>query len=74
MGPARVGGSVLLLGCRVAVEHGGQLVGPIRRPIEDAPVQVNEDGHDLRVELDAGELLELVDGLLVGERSLAVRA
>ena len=37
-------------------------------------IQADEDRHDLGVELDAAELLELVDGLLVGQRDLAVGA
>ena len=57
-----------------AVEHRRQLVVAIGRPIEDAAVEVHEDGHDVGVELDAGEALELLDRLLVGERRLAVRA
>ena len=66
-----LGGHISLFG---SMEHRRQLVVPIGRPIENLAVQADEDGHDLGVELDAGELLELLDGLLMGERDLAVGA
>src|SRR6187431_3834863 len=56
------------------VEHRRQLVGAVGRPVEDGAIEANEDRHDLGVELDAAELLELVDGLLVGQRGLAIGA
>ena len=37
----------------VLVQHGRQLVGPLSRPIEDVPVQPDQDRDDLRVELEA---------------------
>ena len=46
----------------------------LRRTIEDAAVQPDQDRDDLQVELDPCELLELAHCLLVGERRLAVRA
>src|SRR5687768_7300411 len=45
-------------------KHGGQLVLAVRRAVQDVARQVDQDGHDLRVELDAGELLQLADSLL----------
>ena len=54
------------------MEHGGQLVWAVGRSVEDGPIEADEDRHDLGVELDAAELLELVDGLLVGQRGLAI--
>src|SRR6187431_2696474 len=56
------------------MEHRRQLVGAVGRPVEDGAIEANEDRHDLGVELDAAELLELVDGLLVGQRGLAIGA
>jgi hypothetical protein len=56
------------------MEHGRQLVRAVRAAVEDLPIQVDQDGHDLRVELDAGELLQLTHCDLVAERLLAVRA
>src|ERR671914_1594550 len=52
------------------MKHGRQLVGTVGRPIQDGPVQTHEDRDDLWVKLDAGEALELVDGLLVREWNL----
>jgi hypothetical protein len=56
------------------MEHRRQLIISIGWPIEDLAIQVDEDGHDVGVELDASELLELLDGDLVTQRRLAVGA
>src|SRR4029079_1175926 len=54
--------------CRGLMEHARQLVLAIRRAFQDLAVEADQDGHDLGVELDAAELLELLDRRLVAQR------